>query len=266
MSKKAIALCLLTALMMIPIVADSYAQPPASIEIIPENPPIIIRSWYGGWFHFHGQIINNTDHSLRFQQWVRIIFPVGLVYEPIWENSHILSLPAHDTLICIHLAQHVPGCVEEGDYLYTHFVGEFDFQNPANSVRWDSSSFYYTMDYDFEGSPEDCVSWFELQGCFPDGSNMPVPSHELDQNYPNPFNAQTQINYDLSYPSDIKVEIYDILGRLVRTLESGAKTAGPHTILWDGKNESGQSVAAGIYFYRLTGPDFAVTKRMTLLK
>jgi glucuronoarabinoxylan endo-1,4-beta-xylanase len=74
---------------------------------------------------------------------------------------------------------------------------------------------------------------------------------ELEQNYPNPFSSSTSIAYELSAPADVKVTVYDILGREIRTFVMGDQTAGGHGVLWDGRNNVGEVVSKGVYFCRL---------------
>ena len=93
----------------------------------------------------------------------------------------------------------------------------------------------------------------------------------LAQNYPNPFNPETWIPYQLSHPTDVSIQIYDSSGRLVRTLAVGLKAAGVYqtrsrAAYWDGKNEMGERVAGGVYFYTLQTPEFSATRRMVILK
>ncbi len=93
----------------------------------------------------------------------------------------------------------------------------------------------------------------------------------LAQNYPNPFNPETWIPYQLNDPTDVSIQIYDNSGRLVRTLAVGLKAAGIYrtrsrAAYWDGKNESGERVASGVYFYTLQTPEFSATRRMVILK
>ena len=90
-------------------------------------------------------------------------------------------------------------------------------------------------------------------------------------NYPNPFNPETWIPYQLASPADVTVHIYGINGTLVRTLSLGHQTAGMYhgksrAAYWDGKNELGESVASGIYFYTLTVGDFIATRKMLIRK
>jgi len=91
-------------------------------------------------------------------------------------------------------------------------------------------------------------------------------SFELNQNFPNPFNAITQIRFAVPKQSYVKLDIYDILGRKVKSLVNEDLTAGHKQITWNGKNESGDEVASGVYFYRIKTEDFQTTKKMVLLK
>jgi FlgD Ig-like domain len=88
----------------------------------------------------------------------------------------------------------------------------------------------------------------------------------LHQNYPNPFNAATEIAFELAYRENIGLKIFNLRGQLVRTFSLGEKPAGQHTIVWDGADESGRSVASGIYFYKLTAGSYTASKKMILLK
>ena len=93
----------------------------------------------------------------------------------------------------------------------------------------------------------------------------------LAQNFPNPFNPETWIPYQLSKSTEVTLQIYDISGRLVRTLDLGWKPTGSYmtqssAAYWDGRNSVGERVASGPYFYKLQTRDFAATRRMVILK
>ncbi len=95
-----------------------------------------------------------------------------------------------------------------------------------------------------------------------DYDEIPMPDRfSVSQNYPNPFNAATIIRYTLPEPADVKIEIFDILGRKVKTLVQGEQPAGYHRIVWDAGDQS-----SGIYFYRIQAGDYAETRKMVLLK
>ena len=100
--------------------------------------------------------------------------------------------------------------------------------------------------------------------CVPAGPLAPVNS--LAQNYPNPFNPQTAIAFTLKERGAVSLKVYDVGGALVRELVNDTRIAGPHTVKWDGRDESGQQVASGVYFYKLVAGDFRSTKKMVLLK
>ncbi len=88
----------------------------------------------------------------------------------------------------------------------------------------------------------------------------------LNQNYPNPFNPQTAIAFSLPKSSEVKLEVFDLLGRSVAVLAEGSMGAGMHTIIWDGRDRSGRTVSSGIYLYRLKAGSYLETKKMLFLK
>jgi aminopeptidase YwaD len=89
----------------------------------------------------------------------------------------------------------------------------------------------------------------------------------LYQNAPNPFNPTTSIRFDVPPASGVvTLRIYDVNGRLVRTLVNGELAAGQKTVAWNGLNDACIPAAAGMYFYRLTGPGFTRTRKMMLLR
>ncbi len=99
------------------------------------------------------------------------------------------------------------------------------------------------------------------------GNSQPAPAgFYLSQNYPNPFNASTQINFRLMKSSDVKLEIYNILGQKVRSVIDENMASGEHHVIWDGRNDSGEPVSSGIYFYRLQTNFGVISRKMTILK
>ena len=94
---------------------------------------------------------------------------------------------------------------------------------------------------------------------------IPV-NFRLWQNYPNPFNPITRINYQLPHPCDVRLVIYDILGRKVKTLIDADLPAGYHTVDWTGDDDYGKRTASGVYFYRLISGDNKAFRKMLLVK
>ncbi len=98
-----------------------------------------------------------------------------------------------------------------------------------------------------------------------DGGMLPQ-QYELQQNYPNPFNPETVIAFELPHAGEVAISIYNVLGEQVRKLSSGYMAAGRHRVTFDGKNDSGEPLSSGVYFYRMQSDDFSSTKKMVLLK
>jgi len=95
-----------------------------------------------------------------------------------------------------------------------------------------------------------------------------IPSEfELKQNYPNPFNSETKIIFNLPVKSNVKLEIFNILGQKVRILiDNSIINAGKHILYWDGLNNNGNKVASGVYIYRMIAGKYTKSKKMVLIK
>jgi hypothetical protein len=92
-------------------------------------------------------------------------------------------------------------------------------------------------------------------------------AYALGNNYPNPFNPATAIKYALPEAAFVKLEIYNVVGQVVRELVAEHQSAGRYVVQWDATNGNGQSLSSGVYFYRLqAGGEFLEVKRMLLLK
>ena len=93
------------------------------------------------------------------------------------------------------------------------------------------------------------------------------PGLRLFANSPNPFNPSTMLRFELDAPQRVDLKIYDLAGRLVRTLETGAPFgAGPHQMQWNGRDDAGQSVASGVYLVEIRAGGESASQRITLLK
>jgi hypothetical protein len=91
-------------------------------------------------------------------------------------------------------------------------------------------------------------------------------AYVLDGAYPNPFNPATTIKFATPRSGMVDLKIYDLAGRHVRTLVNGQKTAGYHSVMWDGTDHKGRGVASGAYYYRLQAEGFEETQKMLLIK
>jgi len=96
--------------------------------------------------------------------------------------------------------------------------------------------------------------------------DTPLARTDLFQSEPNPFNPSTVIRYSLERRQHMKMEIFDVSGRIIRTLIDEERPAGIQTVTWDGTNANGEFVASGVYFYRMTTADFQMVRKTTMLK
>jgi hypothetical protein len=102
-------------------------------------------------------------------------------------------------------------------------------------------------------------------GEWADNPNAPK-TFALFQNQPNPFNPETKMSYYLPRACQIKLTIYNVLGQKVRTLFDGHQEAGMQNLTWNGRDDDGNQLSSGIYFYRLQADDFIQTRKMSLVK
>ena len=88
----------------------------------------------------------------------------------------------------------------------------------------------------------------------------------LYQNFPNPFNPSTIIRYELPKDSQVKLDIFDVKGRYIRSLSDNTEAAGTHNVQWDSRDSQGRKVPNGVYFYTITTNDFTQTNKMVFIK
>jgi hypothetical protein len=157
------------------------------------------------------------------------------------------------------------------------FYGEI----PSGSSSWGND----TYTFDLTSHPGGSFNvWFDVTytdvcdsthvirldpGFDPDaatGIGQSALSYRLGQNYPNPFHPATEIAYAIPVAGEVTLRVYDVSGKLIRTLVDGHKGPGAHSVSWDGKDNAGRVVASGVYFYRMEAGRFVETKRMAFLK
>lgn len=122
-----------------------------------------------------------------------------------------------------------------------------------------------TTDTNFNTS-EFCSNFIVVPGVEEERSTGKQLRYELKQNYPNPFIQSSVISYQLPVKSKVSLRIFDVTGRHIRTLVTGDVCSGAHTVVWDGRNESGMKVSPGVYFYKLETEDFTATKKLILTR
>jgi hypothetical protein len=95
---------------------------------------------------------------------------------------------------------------------------------------------------------------------------VPALTTALHPNYPNPFNPETTLSYSLKQGENVRLEIYNVKGQLVRTLVNENKPAGTHKVIWNGVDSNNRPVASGIYYYKLTAGKYSDSRKMILMK
>lgn len=106
------------------------------------------------------------------------------------------------------------------------------------------------------------VNWLSLEN-----GNLTLPNHfKIYPNFPNPFNSSTTIDFDLPVDSDVRISIYDIIGREISVLVRERLSRGKHSIQWHGTTNLGDSSPSGIYYVRFSAGQFSQTRKLTLLR
>ena len=195
-------------------------------------------SSYGGTINHGGQYISNatTQFNIYTLEWTpeQMIFSVNeyvhYTYNPETQNSETwpFDTPQY-LLINIAIEQSITSSFTETEM-------ELDY------VRLYEAS---TLSNQIETVPDDL---------------------NLNQNYPNPFNPTTTLKYDLPEDAMVNITIYDMMGRVVRTMVNSQQNAGFKSVRWNATNDKGAPVSAGLYLYTIEAGEFRQTKKMVLLK
>ncbi|MCK4408865.1 MAG: choice-of-anchor J domain-containing protein, partial [Candidatus Eisenbacteria sp.] len=148
---------------------------------------------------------------------------------------------------------------------------EYRYLLPGNAGDTLSVRFRFTSDGDdvAEGVYIDDVSVMVTDiptDTGADDAGEQLPRMSLQQNHPNPFSPSTLISFSLLIGGEVELTVYNIQGRLIRTLIEGDQPAGEHEVAWDGTDEYGIDVAAGVYLYRLRVGELEETRKMILLR
>ena len=167
------------------------------------------------------------------------------------------------------------------DYSGTSYTNEYE--NIADTTYGVSAYEYATlmtnlnlprlnMDYIIEASDEEFTILSDSGEFVFDNTSLSIENGMLPkefalyQNYPNPFNPITSLRYDLPNDGLVNITIYDMMGRVVKTLVNSFQTAGFKSIQWNATNDRNEPVSAGLYLYTIQAGEFRQTKKMVLLK
>jgi hypothetical protein len=225
-----------------------------SVALQPINPPIVIPAG-GGSFDYNIAATNSGTSPLSFDVWCMVTLPNGSPYGPVLGPVNV-TLPAGIT-IDRDRTQVVPGSAPAGEYIYNAYVGTYP------NVTLDSDSFPFTKTGVAESQPP-YTEWRNTGNPFEEtaGSVEDIPrDHLFLHSHPNPFNPATSISFQLPEACWVRLDVFDICGRLTESLLQGFRKAGTYEVTFDASD-----LTSGIYFYRIEAGDFTAVKKMILMK
>ncbi|MBD3170396.1 MAG: T9SS type A sorting domain-containing protein [candidate division Zixibacteria bacterium] len=223
----------------------------AQLALYPIDSPIIVPQ--GRRFNYSIAVVNNTNITGTATGWLGLGLPGGGVIDSLLAAN--IQLDGGVAVAFDSLGLNIPGYAPEGMYTLYAKLGFY----PDIVIAEDSFKFTVVDDGVEDNSGQWTITGFDehinTSGIIPADNSIEVNA------YPNPFNARATINYDLPVDSDVRIDVYDLMGRRVSTLIDEYQQAGRHELSWDATDHS-----TGIYFYRVSAGDLSVTKRITLIK
>lgn len=196
--------------------------------------------------------------------------------QPIWEYDH--SVGQSVTGGYVYRGSRTPDLA--GKYIYADFVSgriwslAYDgVNNPVNTLLLNSSLNISSFGIDENSELFLCAFDGRIYQFKPTATGLPdrgalqPQMFELRQNFPNPFNPATKIPFSLNEPARVSLRIFDVAGRFLHTLLDHFLPAGEHLAEWNGRDESGEALNSGVYFYRLMiNRELSDTRRMVLMR
>ncbi len=201
----------------------------------------------GSSMNYELTVENRGTVNESFDMWIVVTGPNG--YNDLVMNRHFNFRPGR---IIIRTRPYMIQGADLGIFTFTINAGTF-----ATGTL---------IDTDFDTYTRTSVSANEVQ-INKDIDLTGVPDKMmLVANYPNPFNPSTTISYGLNEDANVSIMIYNALGQEVTTLVNAQQTKGFHSVVWNGRDNSGNQVTSGIYFYRMITGNFVEVKKMLLNK
>ncbi len=229
-------------------------------------------------------LIYRDDSDIPF---AKVDLDNSIVYRNVGEDLWITSYKLADPLKSYWI---VDSLRNDWTYFYndepTQFLGQ-----ERESRRYltfhdvpfgDTSSMYGTVTQLVDGLGEALIQYeigeVRLTGCIingvqygvilsvDDGQNTLIPEDIKLHVYPNPFNPTTTISYSLKSAGNVRLDIFNVRGQLVRSLINANQASGKHSVVWNGMDESNSAVSSGVYYYRMTTKDYTKTSKMLMIK
>lgn len=221
---------------------------------------------------------NNAGYAIGGIYCRSVASVVFVLNSIIWDNTPPDIGIGSDDVLTAHFSNIKGGWNGQGnidqDPQFTDFVYR-DFTLQQNSPCIDAGTDLWIENGDtllqlvpnqYNGRRPDMGAW-ESPYVTGIDETMPHPQQFiLHQNYPNPFNPTTTIRYQVPKTVNVKLKIYNTTGQLIRLLVNQTQTPGKHLTIWDGMNEVGQPVSAGVYFCRIEADNQILTRKMVLLR
>ena len=181
---------------------------------------------------------------------------ISMDYDDYYEESYLDTMTLGYSVVgdTLHMGESFDPCMD--DYYYYGDCDEYYEEVSMGLMIDDIQSILSEESYVFS----------RMNSLGIDQDHVLPTVMSLGQNYPNPFNPVTTLTYELSEDALVSMSVHDVSGRLVKDLVHGYQTAGHGTIKWDATNNSGQSVSAGVYLYKIQIGEMIQTKKMVLLK
>ncbi len=230
-----------------------FEQPLIDIRLFPHNPPIYVPIG-GGTFSFEAELENRTGAAVTIDIWTEVRLPRGSIISPVILRQN-LTIPA-DSVFTRNVTQYVPGSAPNGNYNYIGSVGIY-----PDSV-FNQDRFYFAKLYGYSESNHN-LGWTAYCCCDCEKSQITNQQSQIVniEVSPNPFNASTVARFEMRDASQVKLAIYDIVGREAAVLAEGFYPAGEHQAVWDASG-----MASGVYFARLQAGSAVRTQKLLLLK
>lgn len=257
-----------------PILVNSDSSAEKDVDV--SNPEILISN---GIFVIWKETMNNYDYDLLAQK-------ISYSGQQMWNSQGAL-------LTSLEYFHGINSLIEiDDDNILVGWENQFNyFDSPIFKVVNSNGSVIFEATYEMivdspisiynlqvSPNPDDQLlcTWITTGGIYAQlydittvdnqSNNTEAIALNLNQNYPNPFNPVTNISYQVSKPSNVRLDIFNIKGQKVKTLVNERLDTGRYTAVWNGKDDSNKRVSSGIYLYKMRSGKYSSTKKMILLK
>lgn len=233
---------------------ENRGAPYFSTSCEPVDPPITIPV-EGGGYSYKLEIVNNTAITQIIDVWSTAVGPFPVVFQA---GPVEITFPPGGRLMRT-LQQDVPASSPSGDYVHTCNLGTFPTVNVSDGFDWTKSA-EFALD---ETGITNLTTGEDVEAQLAGMVLLETPAvFGLEASYPNPFNPTTTIRFALPEPAQVRLAVFDVLGREVARLAKGTMEPGRHEITFDASD-----LPSGVYFARFSaGTGYTQTQRLTLLK